>query len=533
MLPADEFSGGTQNQLLTPTDLPSDLTGGVLFTIGCHTGLNVADTFVATTSEAVRKSDWAQGVASRGGVLAANTGFGYGDSETVAYSERLMADFAANLNGQMTVGQALMFAKQSSVHLPMAVVDAKVMQEATFYGLPMYRLGAGGTSAPAVLPTAPSTGTTNTDGTLQSDSFTGTRHLVAQTGGRGTWYGVQDGTGPVQAPLAIPGRPLQPETTDSYSQRTDGQVAHGVVVEGLTTHVTSTDGSFNPVYSTATPDSSSSQPEPQTVGAFFPATLANVVERATPAGIKDVVVLHPGQFRSGGPDSGLGFQQLADAMSYRILYSDKADVTPPAIGSVDGVVTGGSVHFTVTTPDNDATRATVLFLARSSTSQRVWTSVTLTRSSDGHTFTGSDAVGTTPTVEQYFVQLVDDANNVSVSSKKGQDYAAPAEPLDADAPTISVLGTPVGNSYVGPQQVAITGPGPVQYTVDNPTADRLHRPVRRDRTRPPHHHRDRPWRNVDPDVHDPRRSRAHRHDRQPDRRRELSTGPSDRRGLPL
>ncbi len=466
-LPADEFSGGTQNQLLTPTDLPSDLTGGVLFTIGCHTGLNVADTFVATTTEAVRKGDWAQGVASRGGVLAANTGFGYGDSEAVAYSERLMADFAANLDGQMTVGQALMFAKQSSVHLPMAVVDAKVMQEATFYGLPMYKLGAGGISAPAVLPTAPVTGTTSSAGTPQTASFTGSRQLVPQSGPRGTWYGVQGAGSPVQAPLAIPGRPLQPETSDSYAQPTDGQVAHGIIVDDLTTRVTSATGSFNPVYSAATPDSSTTRPEPQTVGAFFPATLANVVERATPQGLRDVIVLHPGQFRSSSPDSGLGFQQLTDEMTYHLLYSDKADVTPPEIGTVDGTVSGPTVTFTVTTPDGDVRAATALFLARSSTTGQSWTRVQLT-STNGRTWSGSAPAGAA-TVEQYFVQLLDDANNVSVSSKKGQDFAAPAQPPSADGPVVQVAGTPVGGSYIGPQQVMILGAGPVTYGVGTGT----------------------------------------------------------------
>ena len=465
-LPADEFSGGTQNQLLTPTDLPADLAGGVLFTIGCHTGLSVADTFVATTTEAVRKNDWAQNVASRGGVLAANTGFGYGDSAAVAYSERLMADFAANLDGKMTVGQALMFAKQSSVHLPMAVVDAKVMQEATFYGLPMYRLGAAGASAPAVLPAAPPAGgSTTSEGALETSSFAG--KLTAQTGPRGTWYGVQDtATSPLQAPLALPSRPLQPETTVAYP-KVASQEVHGVVIEGLTTKVTSSTGAFNPVYSTAVPDASSSKPEPETRGAFFPSTLANVVERATPTGIKDVVVLHPGQFRSASPDSSLGFQQLADSMSYRLLYSDSANVTPPAIKTVDGTVSGGTATFAVTT-GSDAEKATVLFLARSSTTGQAWTRVSLTKTGPG-AFSGTAPV-TTPTIEQYFVQVVDGANNVSVSSKKGQDFAAPATPADSGAPTIAVLGTPVNNSYVGPQTVAITGPGPISYTVDSGSA---------------------------------------------------------------
>ena len=113
-LPADEFSGGTQNQLLTTADLPSDLGGGILFTIGCHAGLNVADTFVATTTESRAPRRTGRSPSRRAAASSpANTGYGYGDSSAVAYSERLMADFATNLDGSMTVGQALMFAKHS------------------------------------------------------------------------------------------------------------------------------------------------------------------------------------------------------------------------------------------------------------------------------------------------------------------------------------------------------------------------------------------------------------------------------------
>jgi hypothetical protein len=356
-----------------------------------------------------------------------------------------------------------MFAKQGYVRLPMAVVDAKVMQEATFYGLPMYRLGTTGQAAPAVLPTAPSTGTSLSESSLQTASFTGARQLVAQSGDRGTWYGVQAGA-QVQVPLTMPARPIQPETTDSFARPTNGQVAHGVLLEALSTRVTSTDGAFDPVYSAVTPDSSSTRPEPGVEGAFFPATLTNVVERATPQGLRDVVVLHPGQFRSASSTSGLGFQQLADQMQYRILYSNKDDVTPPSIRTVDGTVSGGSVRFRVTTPSSDVATATVLFLAKSSTTGQGWTKVTLTSSDGGHTWTGNNSVSL-PTVEQFFVQLVDSANNVSVSSKKGQDFAAPARPAGS-APVIQLSGIPVDGHVVGTQTVTILGDETATYRVD-------------------------------------------------------------------
>ena len=73
--------------------------------MGCHAGLNVPDAFLPAGRAA---PDWAQTFAAAKGasVYLANTGFGYGDSDTVAYSEDLNARFAANLADGMTAGAA-------------------------------------------------------------------------------------------------------------------------------------------------------------------------------------------------------------------------------------------------------------------------------------------------------------------------------------------------------------------------------------------------------------------------------------------
>ena len=458
-LPADQNSGGTQTQLLTSGDLPADLGSSVLFTIGCHAGLSVADTFVASPSEAARKADWVQSVASRGGVYAANTGYGYGDTVAVAYSEKLMADLAGNLDGSMTVGQALMLAKHSNLHLPLGAVDVKVMQEALLYGLPMYRIGSGGgslTSMVPVVPTAADGATANGVAEALDLTVASGRHLVQKDTGRGTYFVVQNGTGAAEAPLALPGRPLEPQTTDLVPRRGDDLRAHGVVVDSLSTRVIG-GGGFDPVYSVAVPDSSALSPEPSTVGAFFPATLASVVERATRAGLQDAVVLTPGQFRAASPTTGRGFQQLADKLGYHLVYSASDDTQPPTISTVDGAVTGTQVRFTVTSPSDDADSATVLYLVAGGPSLQAWKKVALTSSDGGRTFTGTDTVpaGTT-LVEQYFVQLLDKANNVSVSSKKGQDFSAETRPA-GDGPSITLSSTPVAGHVVGPQVVTVDG----------------------------------------------------------------------------
>ena len=93
----------------------------------------------------------------------------------------------------MTAGQALMLAKQSAF-AQVGVTDVywtKASAEATFYGLPMYRVGADGGEGDSVLPPA-ATGADPTDPTTRSstpfsvdlrDRLNQTETSAAPTGG--------------------------------------------------------------------------------------------------------------------------------------------------------------------------------------------------------------------------------------------------------------------------------------------------------------------------------------------------------------
>ena len=114
--------------------------------MGCHAGLNVSDSFPTTPDTASRLRDWAQALAQNGaGVYVANTGYGYGDFDTIALSERLMTMFAHNLASDGSIGRKLVLAKQQ-YFASIASYDPyaeKALAEATFYGLPFYRIGTG------------------------------------------------------------------------------------------------------------------------------------------------------------------------------------------------------------------------------------------------------------------------------------------------------------------------------------------------------------------------------------------------------
>ncbi len=129
-LPADENAAHRETILYTTADLAGRSTSGrVIFTMGCHSALPVSD-FVFGSS---LNADWAQGYAQSGAVVyMGNTGYGLGDTAAVLYSEKLNVLFADRLDGSMTVGQALAFAKQEYAATPtQSGYHLKVIDEAT------------------------------------------------------------------------------------------------------------------------------------------------------------------------------------------------------------------------------------------------------------------------------------------------------------------------------------------------------------------------------------------------------------------
>ena len=141
-LPADENAAQREEILFTTADLEGRSTSGrVVFTMGCHSVLPVSD-FVFGN---VLNADWSEAYSQTGAIVyMGNTGYGLGDTAAVLYSEKLNLLFADRLDGSMTVGQALAFAKQEYAATPtQSGYHLKVVDQATLMGLPMYRVGTG------------------------------------------------------------------------------------------------------------------------------------------------------------------------------------------------------------------------------------------------------------------------------------------------------------------------------------------------------------------------------------------------------
>ncbi|MBT8208308.1 MAG: hypothetical protein KJO18_08550, partial [Acidimicrobiia bacterium] len=135
LLPADVGSALTDptnlgDKTYTTADLAASvaesLLGSVVYTVGCHAGLN---------NEV--NTDWAQSFLSKGAVFIANTGFGYGLDGDIGLSEELYnIELASRLNGEFTIGAALQGAKQAynAGQLAFGPYDIKASAEATLYG---------------------------------------------------------------------------------------------------------------------------------------------------------------------------------------------------------------------------------------------------------------------------------------------------------------------------------------------------------------------------------------------------------------
>jgi CSLREA domain-containing protein len=439
----------------TTSDVVGDLVRSLLFSMGCHAGLSVSDVSLGTATP-----DWAQTFAQAGALWAANSGYGYGDTEIVALSEQLMTDFARNLAaGGTTVGEAMTLAKQQYFSgLPVLTpYDEKVVHEVVFYGLPMYRLPAAAPTGASLQSVTGSSTPTTVPGTSLSATTLGVHlqrsgpsgpsdadHLHEVVGERGRYYEVDGQT------LAVQNRPIQPKIVEDVT-------APGFVAKGaLITSLRSTDlGSFDPVYFRPTVDLGAKEPERQVGDAPFPAAIQRITSAHGSGGAQQLVLV-PGQFRDPVPEGGIGTQRLFTDIGVEVLYTAATDTTAtadhraPEIVRTAATSNGTDVTFAVTT-DATATRVVVLAKQVADFSDAAWEMVDLT--AVGPTWTGSlpDVAGGW----EFFVQAVDASGNVAVSSAKTNNFrTATAGPTgDVD---ITLAGGPVVDGWFTGQPVTVT-----------------------------------------------------------------------------
>jgi len=123
----------------------------LLYSAGCHSGYNLLDGD-AIPGVTVR-DDWAQISARLGMTLVAGTGYQYGDTDFVEYSERLYLYFTRHLrsgSGPVPIGKALVRAKRDYLAstVDLRGIHEKSVFQATLFGLPMFALDLPGARLP-------------------------------------------------------------------------------------------------------------------------------------------------------------------------------------------------------------------------------------------------------------------------------------------------------------------------------------------------------------------------------------------------
>ncbi len=414
--------------LFTTTDVASKgvngVVGRIVFTMGCHAGFSLFDGLPYFTSgqPADFALDWPQAYMEGGAIeFMGNTGFGLGDTASVAYSERLNQLFAQRLNGTMSVGEALEYAKQEYIG-DLGVVslyDAKVGNEATLYGIPTYRLGTGTPpAAPASAPTHTdsATGLTSLDFSV-NPTFTLHSPTLPSGTALGNYYSANDPNG--SGVQVTNRRPIEPLTSLDVTEPT---TAHGVLVTALASHDVS---GFNAAFGRVADDSSKIEPQLRGI-VDFPASIQSLATIATPNGQRQRAVLIAGHFASD-PNPATGKQRLYDTIGGTVLYSTSTDFVRPTITHMQVLQVGSTVGFEADVADLDGNgvagtikEAIVLYLDGSGIWQRANLACASGRCSGGGPLTGA-------TID-YIAEAVDSAGNVGLNANKASatNVAPPA-----------------------------------------------------------------------------------------------------------
>ena len=428
-LPASGFTTGnlgdffSSDEVARASGVPTALFRRIVFSMGCHAGLNVPDRSSEAADPGLRINpamDFVQAMAEQRAIYVASTGFGLGDDEGIGGTERLLTVFAkALVQGNVAIGDAIVAAKQQYLLglSAMTVYDEKSSIQVTLYGLPMYRV---------VTTTAP---VSQSDLALDAAATPGT--LVVKDGGTNTitsyainqvtttsgGYFTATANGETQA-QATAGRAIQPRIVLPIAADASRGPVHSVLVTANS--YTDIPG-FDPVIARPTNEWEVNATEPQTCfTSFWPSEMATVNSLDTAQGLRQVLVVTPGQFRctSGPAPTVAGTQRLYTGLTIELLRSTSTtDTQPPVVDSVD-LRTVDSTTVAVTVNASDPSGIARIIVLRNSNGNVSKTSLDL---SPPLPATGRFTVNVPgySAGDALVVQVVDGAGNVASATGKG------------------------------------------------------------------------------------------------------------------
>ena len=298
-----------------------------MFSAGCHSGYNIVDPDAAAGGSV----DWAQAFTRKRATLIAGTGYQYGDTDFLEYSERIYAEFTHQLrvgSGPVSIGNALMRSKQIYLASTPDIrgLHEKALLESAIFGLPMLKVNMPGTRDTTSGPGSIIGGTTLFEGDpgqtlgLRSADTTITSPLnphsvvmkdLAGGTATATYYSGTNGV------VTNPGEPAIP--LEARNVTVPGQVLRGVGFRG---------GSY--IDQTVIPlTGAPADPDKQIRGihrgfaspVFFPMHLATPNYFAALSGGPTNLLVTPAQHRGTGAADGSATVRRYPSLDLRLYYS--------------------------------------------------------------------------------------------------------------------------------------------------------------------------------------------------------------------
>jgi YVTN family beta-propeller protein len=468
---------------LLTTDLvasTTDFTNSIVFSAGCHSGYNLVD------SDAIPgvtlPLDWAQAFARKRATLIAGTGYQYGDTDFIEYSERLYDNLAREFRagiGPVSVGEALVRAKLDYLAITPDIrgIHEKVLREATLFGLPMLGVnmpaGRGGSSGGGgvITPVAVASGPANALGLMTYDlglAPTLMSHVVALKNVNGgpdvnaTYLSGPDGV------VTKPGEPALPLVAVNVTPTDATLVLRGIGLRGGAY----ADSAPMLPFSGAPTTELRGVHVPFLAPVFFPDRLTNPNYFGALAGSGGTELLvTPAQHRAANLADGTSTERMFTGLNLRLYYSGNltqaALSEAPTIVDVDAQPDAGGVLFAVQVVGDPAAAIPQVWVTYTGDGTGTWTSLDLAQcvaplpavcSTEDSRFWKGRLVSP-PTNLKFMVQAVNGVGLVSLDDNRGAYYSRDA--ATPAATTTAVVAQPntatVGDSVAFTTRLAIAG----------------------------------------------------------------------------
>ncbi|MGD2163049.1 MAG: choice-of-anchor Q domain-containing protein, partial [Anaerolineales bacterium] len=432
---------------------PEQWSNVVVFSAGCHSGYNIVNEH--GVPGVTREPDWAQAFNSLGATLIGGTGYQYGDTDIIEYSERLYQLFSQELrrgSGPVSIGEALTRAKQAYLaETPqLRPLHEKAVLEATIFGLPMLSFDMPG----ARLPVEANPGNISTASFSQNPGaqlgleyadlsinpelslHSRTLNELSLSGGQYTVEYLVGKDGFVSN-TAEPALPLHQVSVGSLDK-----VLRGVAFRGGVYDET---GSLIPFVGSATTELRGAH-APFLSDVFYPIVpwSVNYFDALGEDGDTTLNV-YPAQFKSDGSLTDTGFFRVYSQMDFRLYYSSRlkqleqdGDNRPglasaPAFTRIQASTEGTEVNFNLSVvgdPSAGIQQVWVVYTSVGGAFDGEWLPLDLEQDPvDSTRWTGSlDLQGTLSENLRYMVYAVNGVGMVSSDFNFGQYFTPDVDP---------------------------------------------------------------------------------------------------------